>query len=142
MKMVIITISVSLVLLLGSLTAFACPLKIANDNKLNVLLFDWHNNKIVFLKSGSSAVIDPTVYGWKKHFKKEKFDLFYQEKVNSFQYLRRYQVIENYCVDDPAKNQLRISQFDHFLRQENKRFTVKQIKYRKTARRHMENHEH
>ena len=94
-------ILIILINIVTSFTIFACPLKIINDNRLNIILVDCHNNQAVFIKSRTSAMIDPTIYSWQKHFKKEKFNVFYQVKFGSSQYLHRYDVTENYCTDNP-----------------------------------------
>lgn len=123
-----------------SVATVACPLNITNDNKnLNIIIVDHYNNQVVFIKAQSSATIDPTIYGWQKHFIKEKFDIFYQKKVNSSQYLHRYQVTENYCFDDPAKNQIKVSQF---TKNSGTRFTIKETDYKKVKTKHHQENAH
>jgi hypothetical protein len=134
---------VAVLALIMPIFAAACPLKIINDNKLNIIIVDYHNNRAAFVKSDASAMIDPTIYGWQRHFKKEKFDVFYQVKIKSSQYLRRYEVTENYCTDNPDENKIKVSQFTPFMATNDKRFTVKELQPQAMkSNHHHEDHQH
>jgi hypothetical protein len=132
-----------LIFIVVSSSVYAWPLNITNDLKTNIIMVDHHNNQAVFIRPGFSAIIDPTIYTWQKHFKKEKFEVFYQVKIKSSQYLRRYEVTENYCTDNPDDNKLKASQFMHFMKTNDKRFTVKEMHPKKIeAKHHHGGHHH
>ena len=134
------SIVVMIFALFFSAITFACPFTILNNSSSTVIAVDPFNHQAIALKAGQHAVIDPSVYSWQKYFRSEKLDIYYPVSSHSANFFRKYQLTEKFCEDDPAKNQLKISDIVKFVKVPSKRFEAKEFHWKPKA--HQENHQH
>ena len=116
-----------------------CPMEIHNDGSESIAVVDSYNHTLLFLKSGESAVIDPTVPGIWGYIYSEKLDIYVEQEGKKHSFYRLYQLIENYCTDELTK--LSLKQIEQLVHNPTKRFQV--VAYKApVAHEHIHDHSH
>ncbi len=116
-----------------------CPMEIQNDGSESIVVVDPYSHTLLFLKSGESEVIDPTVPGLWGYIYSEKLDIYVEQEGKKHSFYRLYQLTEKYCTDEPTK--LSFKQIEQLVRNPTKRFQV--VAYKAPiAHEHIHDHSH
>lgn len=106
----------------------ACPITITNDMKQQVIVVDPRGSEAIFLDQNKTEVIDPTItHPMMKYFQNEKLDFYFPNKSQSNSFYKKYRLTEKYCVDDPKKSMLTLSQIINFVEIPTDRFKVEEF---------------
>ena len=118
---------------------YSCPITITNDTDQKVIIIDPRGNEAIFLDLNRTGVIDPTItHTVKKYFQDETLDFYYPIQNHSSSFYKKYRLTEKYCVDDPKKSELTITQIINFVKNPTDRFKVEEFHLVKK----LHNHEH
>jgi len=126
-----ILLTLTLITMLTGLNLRACPFKITNDSKAQILVVNPNGGQAIRIEPQKTLVIDPTIngtflwvipWGW---FYNEKLNIYLQDEKDGTFYLA-YQLTEKYCVKDfETKNRLSLSAIKKLHKKPTDRLQVK-----------------
>ncbi|NGX38064.1 MAG: hypothetical protein K1000chlam2_01235 [Chlamydiae bacterium] len=113
---------------LASFSLYSCPITISNDDDQTVLIVDPKGLQAILLLPNQSGMIDPTIpHPLMRLFSDETLDLYYAKNEKPHKFYKKYRLIEKYCTDNEAENQLTIKQILQFEKNPTDRFKVTQF---------------
>jgi len=124
--MKVVNFSFILILVVTFSAATGCPYTIKNDSNHTLIVVDPHNKQAIFINPGKKHEIDPSIYGWQHYVYYEKLDFYVPHPKNPHLLYRRYQLVENYCIE--GKTDLALSNIAKLVKKPTKRLEVSEFK--------------